>query len=481
MNKRKIIALLLILGLLLADAAAQGFRRSRGGGPTRRTDWSSSHKSSPSFPKSSPTRRYTTGSKSSPVNVHLKHARRAASEDRPTSRSEAERSSRRPAPVQPAPRPRNNSDNVRDVNYFEEPPRERPNHVPPVVRREREEYPVVFHDHRYGYWQKGPQGLLFVPLILGTTQPGQAAPGPQPAMAGDPPGVPAPNASDDDTVIGQPTADNRPTPPGVRRYERRPPTEDGLPGWFDFISVLLFFGVMIGAILLVLRATQKRNRPATPAYPQKQERPADEQAQPPVPGTPLVVDSLWDKLYHARRNQMIAMSDPMTLAHFGRATDFQVDETALYEHSTFTLLRIDLVHAGGGEEDLRLALFLKEVEGDRCLFLGMLDHEGRDEELRASSWFHLDASGDRFADAFRSIFTLEGGESDCAVDFVQHDFGAFYDVAAGSKRKSVGICEYFPQEPPAGFDWQHAIVVWQGNWLRCYYCREIHERNIDIF
>ncbi len=454
----KILTLLFILCLLLSDAAAQGFRKSRGGGPTRSTDWSSRSKPS-TFHKSSPTRRYTTGSKSSRVNVHQKHARTAASEDtRPQSRSEAERAARTSTPAVP----RETLSQPRATpNYFEAEPHTRPADVPPAIKRENSEYPVVFHDHRYGYWQKGPQGLLFVPLLLSTTQPGVAQQ----------PGVPAQNVANTDDA-------NR-TPQGVRRYERPLRRhEDALPGWFDLLSVLLFFGVMVAAILLVLRATQSRRR-ATPMSAESQTNVARETAAA-IPTTPVVSGSLWDKLYHTQRGQMATLSDPMTLEHFQKPSDFQVTEALLYTHATFTLRRVDLRHAGGGQEELELSLLLKEVEGDYCLFLGMLDHEGRNRDLMAADWFHLDSGGDRFAGAFHSIFPGESEGVENKVMFVQHEFGAFYDISDG-KRKTIGICEYYPQNAPAGFDWQHAIVIWQGDWLRCYYCREIHERNVEVF
>lgn len=375
--KYPIWSLVAIYLLVAADLSAQGFRTSRGGGipPSR------------SF---SPSTGYKTGSKSSSVNVHQKHARTTGQQGNPYKSF--------------VPKPQ--------VNHFAAEPTTRPVYIPPQVRRDKVAYPVVFHKDSYGYWH----GPSFIPV-------------------------------------------------GKEDYV----ASSAGPVLVRLVVLALFVFIAAFAIASALQAMGRRHA---------RRRQVDE-ATRDIPDTLASEQPLLKKLYAVRPGKIITLSDPLTLSYYEKPLDLRVVETVSYRHATFSLFHVAMRNERDGQS---IYLFVKDVAGDFCMFMGILDHEGRNGTLQAQEWFHLDKGEDRFAGEFAAIFPPVEGKPELRVTFAQFDFGAFYDVA-GSKdaEKLIGISEYHPQGAPESFDWQHAIVTWEGGWISCYYCREIHSRNVDVF
>lgn len=302
---------------------------------------------------------------------------------------------------------------------FTQKPKIRPSYIP----RKIHVYPVIFYNHSYGYWQ----GERFIPL----------------------------NRNQyvvERSVIYR----NRTT-----RYRRSSP-------FATFIGFILFTGIIFFIVFIIIKLLASSKK---------------EESKKSIPKSntliPKSTNKLFGKLHSLKIGSIINLSDPTTLEYFDKPVDFIIEGNTIYQNEDFHLLDIQLKNYTDGKEDVELHLFVKEVENDIALFLGIIDHEGRNETLLNEDWIHLSENEDEFEKGFSGIFEIE--EKETEILFEQYEYGAFYDMKYKVDEAPVGICEYYPTQAPENFEWQHVIVLWHGDWITCYYCKEIHEGNMVIF
>ena len=311
-------------------------------------------------------------------------------------------------------------------NHYEVKPKSHPQHIPTQIKSKGQTYRVVFYPtyHCYGYMDHNHKFR---------------------------------SIGHDDYIVRR------------QMYRRR---SGG--GFFKLLCIFLLVLIVLAVVGLIIQALFKQKETSN-QYQTFIEAKSSNQYFPFTDKNPLL-----DKIFKLKRGKVITLSDPLTMDYFKKTTDFQVTGSCSYYHSTFRLFALDIQNETDGPEPLELTLFVKQVDEDFALYIAMLDHEASNRELESQNWYHLDDSKDKFSEVFSSEFEMDDGL--VQVDFVEYDFGGFYDVISSeSEGKPIGICEYSPYEPPRLFDWQHAIVTWEGDWIRCYYAREIHERNFELF
>ena len=271
-----------------------------------------------------------------------------------------------------------------------------------------------------------------------------------------------------------------------RSIPRRSTSPSSGHGLFGALAAFLFLGIiglvvflLISSIFSLGTSRKKLESPGIAAL--KSDIPA---SAPPIseePHADLKIDhSFLGKLCQYGKGKIVTLSDPFTLAAYDRPIDFKVKERTAYTHSTFNLTHLELENHEDGEP-LQLHLFAKEVSGDFALFLGTIDHEGTNETLHSREWSHLDEREDEFANSFSSVFPADDEHPEITVTFSQFEFGGFYDVKSSRAKEPVSLCEYFPADAPDDFEWKHAIVTWQRDWISCFYCIEIHEGNVRLY
>jgi hypothetical protein len=309
-------------------------------------------------------------------------------------------------------------------NHFPQEPKARPEYIPPSITRGQTKHTVVFYQNTYGYWH-------------------------------------------DAKFFSITTNDFHISDPMLSRYNYYYyPRSSASGGVFLFLGILVLVSLAFGVVFLIIYATTSRK--------QKEE----EIESTPVDET--IQNSFLRRLYGLQKGKIVTLSDPLTLASYNKPIDFVVGDTITYRHLDFQIFHATLENNTDGEP-LTLHLFAKEVHGDFALFLGELDHEGSNSTLQEEDWKHLDESEDRFSQEFHALFPSPEKGKETLGTFTQYEFGGYYDVQSSKSIVPMAICEYYPQDAPPKFDWQHVIVTWQGDWVSCYYCIEIHERNLSIY
>ncbi len=305
---------------------------------------------------------------------------------------------------------------------FSKKPSRRPEYIPERITHNNTVVPIVFYNNSYGYHY----GSRFVPL-----------------------------------------GHNHYVVRDRYLYNRRT-SSSGFFGLFLFIIFLLFVIFIIMVIMQASRVRKKR---------------LDKYKEYPKENIPIKKshhfessDPFLQKLYKVTKNKVIRISDPIVLTYFDQALDFTVIGTKGYENEQFRLFEIALQSVVDGDF-VEMYLFAKEVEGDFALFLGIVDHEGASRDLAAQDWHHLNEEGSELSAEFVSIFEGDNGEEQ-SISFHQFPFGAFYDMKTPEKTGYTSVCEY---QPGSDGEWQHAIVTWKGDWIRCYYCNESHKGAVDIY
>lgn len=452
------LLLLVFFFCFTVDAYCWGNTKSRGGGVFHSSSSRSSNYSRSSRPSTSrwnsiqsnySKRTYTTGSKSSSTNIHQKHERAVGlSGQKYESRSEALSAFQKTSEFSSLP------------THFAKEPEGRPEYIPPQVSQKGVSHPVVFSGNQYGYYSNSGQFTpltlqdYFIPERMLFRHGYSYHPGPY-------------RSSSTTTTQSDPAS-----PASL---------------WVGMIGLLMIAGFVIAIVYLIAQAFNTPKSYARPLVDLERPQKGTYVPRSLDPTLNLGSDSsreIWHaenqwlaKLYSLSKGKIVTLSDPLTLTDFGHPADFTVAQIQQYEHPTFRMFHAVLTN-DARVDILELHLFAKEVGGDYALFLGILDHEGTAKTLLKESWHHLKENGDSLADSFVAIIPIH--EQDQEIVFTQYEFGAFYDVKSSEVKKPISLCEYYPIDAPMGLDWQHSIVTWQEDWLRCYYCVEIHEKNVDL-
>ncbi|HPY75888.1 MAG TPA: hypothetical protein PLB63_10845 [Planctomycetota bacterium] len=449
--KLRVFFLIFLFVFVHTDIYAWGKRSSRGSSSFRSRSSSFSSRSSSRFSN------YSSGSKSSTINVHRKQAREAEAKrhDSKTSAWDAYRDQIANPPryfsKEAAENEFKKSKDFQDlINQFPEEPKTRPSYIPERIYRENVWLPIIYlASHRqYGYYNASKN---FIPL------------------------------EKNDYLIDEETLVSKGYTYPIAKGQ---PDLEGFSLVFGVIIVFIIFLIFAHSIVsffkwisdvlkMIFDRGPSKSRPFASASQNKMVDIVD-YSNAPKAFTSTV--PYLAQLYSMKKGNVITLSDPITMSEYGHSIDCEIMRVIWYDHNDFRFMKIDLENL---EESSELYLFVKEVKGDFALFLGMLDHEGLHKTLIKDGWEHVDSTENKFSEKFGSIFECHGEETE--VVFSQYEFGGYYDVHSSIVKEPVGICEYFPEEIPSDLDWRHAIVIWQGKWISCYYCIEVHQGNIDLF
>ncbi len=469
------ILLIFFLSAISIDVYAWKGPHSRGGGRIIST-----HSSHSSTPKSRSSSLFSSKSsqynqnRSPSLNIHLLHNQQLSRSLTPqyNSRSEAVEAFQKSEAFKKF-----------SATYTKEPV-SRPEYIPTQIRQENQIYPVTFENGIYGYYYYGPEQKKteFIPL--------------------------KPN---DFVITDRLLRQNYFIYRGISQFsEEEKQTQEnieqsfeennnGIPekrthfgsriAWFlGFISIFFIIRLIINLLMQAKldRSNETSNNSSyyKPIISKSEHTSelfhskSDKNFEQDYEDLDISVSQTIPKSLHSlSKGKVIKLSDRVTLKHFKRPLNFIVTNNIIYRHPTFTIRHIALQN-NNEKEPIEVHLFCKEVGDNFALYLGTLDHEGTNTNLKGEKWFHLEKYEDSLSKHFASIFDTENGEK--KVVFSQYDFGAFYNIICPGISKCLSLCEYYPEDPPSDLYWQHAIVVWNKDWISCYYCIEINQNELAI-